>query len=134
MPSVTKSKITQVIEAVRTKAQTAVSKTIVFGALPPDDGISMALATGASDETFLDKGQHYHASVVINAKSTNQLNALDWLGKIHETLTLTKTYPSGTNWQICNIETTGIPMYLGREENSQYEYGSSVRVDFYLKG
>lgn len=133
MPS-EKSKITQVIEAVRTKAQTAVSKTIVFGALPPDDGISMALATGASDETFLDKGQHYHASVVINAKSADQQNALDWLGKIHEALTLTKTYDSGTKWQICNIETTGIPMYLSREENSQYLYGSSVRVDFYMKG
>ena len=134
MPSVTKSKVTQVIEAVRTKAQTAVTKTIVFGAMPPDDGISMALATGASDETFLDKGQNYHASVVINAKSSNQLNALDWLGKIHETLTLTKTYPSGTNWQIVNIETTGIPMYLTREENQQYVYGSTVRVDFYMKG
>ena len=132
MPSETK--LTQVIQAVRTKAQTAVTKSIVFGALPPDDGISMAIATGASEETFLNKGQNYQMSVVINAKSTNQLNALDWLGKIHETLTLTKDYPSGTNWQICNIETTGVPMYLGREENQQYEYGSSVRIDFYMKG
>ena len=132
MPSETK--LTQVLQAVRTKAQTAVTKSIVFGALPPDDGISMAIATGASEETFLNKGQNYQMSVVINAKSTNQLNALDWLGKIHETLTLTKDYPSGTNWQICNIETTGVPMYLGREENQQYEYGSSVRIDFYMKG
>ena len=132
MPSETK--LTQVLQAVRTKAQTAVTKSIVFGALPPDDGISMAIATGASEETFLNKGQNYQMSVVINAKSTSQLNALDWLGKIHEVLTLTKDYPSGTNWQICNIETTGIPMYLGREENQQYEYGSSVRVDFYMKG
>ena len=132
MPSETK--LTQVLQAVRTKAQTAVTKSIVFGALPPDDGISMAFATGASDETFLDKGQNYHASVVINAKSADQLNALEWLSAIHETLTLTDDYPSGTNWQICNIETTGVPMYLGREENSQYEYGSSVRIDFYMKG
>ena len=132
MPSETK--LTQVLQAVRTKAQTAVTKSIVFGALPPDDGISMAFVTGASDETFLDKGQNYHASVVINAKSADQLNALEWLSAIHETLTLTDDYPSGTNWQICNIETTGVPMYLGREENSQYEYGSSVRIDFYMKG
>ena len=132
MPSETK--LTQVLQAVRTKAQTAVTKSIVFGALPPDDGISMALATGALDETFLDKGQNYHASVVINAKSADQLNALEWLSVIHETLTLTEEYPSGENWQIANIETTGIPMYLGREENRQYEYGSSVRIDFYMKG
>ena len=132
MPSETK--LTQVLQAVRTKAQTAVTKSIVFGALPPDDGISMAIATGASEETFLNKGQNYQMSVVINAKSADQLNALEWLSAIHETLTLTEDYPSGTNWQICNIETTGVPMYLGREENRQYEYGSSVRIDFYMKG
>lgn len=132
MPSETK--LTQVLQAVRTKAQTAVTKSIVFGALPPDDGISMAIATGASEETFLNKGQNYQMSVVINAKSADQLNALEWLSAIHETLTLTEEYPSGENWQICNIETTGVPMYLGREENRQYEYGSSVRIDFYMKG
>ena len=132
MPSETK--LTQVLQAVRTKAQTAVTKSIVFGALPPDDGISMAIATGASEETFLNKGQNYQMSVVINAKSADQLNALEWLSAIHETLTLTEEYPSGKTWQIANIETTGIPMYLGREENRQYEYGSSVRIDFYMKG
>ncbi len=132
MPSGTK--LTQVLQAVRTKAQTAVTKSIVFGALPPDDGISMALATGASDETFLNKGQNYHASVVINAKSADQLNALEWLSAIHETLTLTEEYPSWESWQISNIETTGIPMYLTREENQQYVYGSTVRIDFYMKG
>ena len=129
-----KSKLTEVVEAVRAKAQTAVTKQIVFGALPPDDGISVMLENGASESTFLDKGQRYHISVSVNAKSTDQLTALDWLGKIHETLTLTKDYPSGTNWQISNIETTGLPMFLDREQNSQYLYGSSVRIDFYMKG
>ena len=129
-----KSKLTEVVEAVRIKAQTAVTKSIVFGALPPDEGISVMLENGASDETFLSKGQRYHISVSINSKSTDQMNALDWLGKIHETLTLTKDYPSGTNWQISNIETTGLPMFLDREQNSQYLYGSSVRIDFYMKG
>ena len=128
------SNITQIIEAVLTMAQAAVETPIVMGALPPDDGISMAIATGASDETFLNKGQRMRASVVINAKSTNQQTALDVLGKIHDALTLTEVYPSGTTWQIGNIETTQIPMYLEREQNSQYVYGSSVRVDFYVKG
>lgn len=115
------------------KAQTAVTPTIVVGALPPLDGISMAISTGATDTTALDKGQTQQFSVVINAKSTNQQNALEWLALVHEALTLTESYPSGANWQITNIESSELPMYMDREQNNQYLYGSAVRVYYYIK-
>ena len=72
-------------------------------------------------------------SIVINAKSANQQDALEWLALIHEALTLTESYPSGTNWQITNIESSELPSYIDREQNKQYLYGSAVRVYYYIK-
>ena len=117
-----------------TLAQAAVTPSIVVGALPPLDGISMAISTGTTNETMLNKGQLQQFSVVINAKSSNQQNALEWLALIHEALTFTKTYPSGANWQITNIESSELPCYIDREQNNQYLYGSAVRVYYYMKG
>ena len=114
-------------------AQAAVTPVIVIGSLPPLDGISMAISTGVTNDTMLDKGQKQQISVVINAKSSNQQNALEWLALIHEALTLTESYPSGTNWQITNIESSELPSYIDREQNNQYLYGSAVRVYYYIK-
>lgn len=114
-------------------AQAAVTPSIVIGPLPPLDGISMALTSGSTDTTSLDKGQRQTVSIVINAKSSNQQNALEWLALIHEALTLTESYPSGTNWQITNIESSELPSYIDREQNDQYLYGSAVRVYYYIK-
>lgn len=114
-------------------AQTAVTPVIVIGSLPPLDGISMAISTGVTNDTMLDKGMTQQISVVINSKSSNQQNALEWLALIHEALTMTETYPSGTNWQITNIESSELPTYIDREQNNQYLYGSAVRVFYYIK-
>lgn len=114
-------------------AQTAVTPVIVIGSLPPLDGISMAISTGVTNDTMLDKGMTQQISVVINSKSSNQQNALEWLALIHEALTMTETYPSGTNWQITNIESSELPTYIDREQNNEYLYGSAVRVFYYIK-
>ena len=114
-------------------AQTAVTPTIVVGSLPPLDGISMAITTGMTESTYLDKGLSQHISIVINAKSSDQQNALEWLALINEALTLTESYPSGTGWQITNIESSELPMYMDREQNNKYLYGSAVRVYYYIK-
>lgn len=114
-------------------AQTAVTPAIVIGSLPPLDGISMAVSTGVTNDTYLDKGLTQQISVVINSKSKNQQNALEWLALIHEALTMTESYPSGTNWQITNIESSELPTYIDREQNEQYLYGSAVRVFYYIK-
>ena len=114
-------------------AQTAVTPSIVVGSLPPLDGISMAVSTGATNDTMLDKGLTQQISVVINSKSSDQQNALEWLALIHEALTMTESYPSGTNWQITNIESSELPTYIDREQNNQYLYGSAVRVYYYIK-
>lgn len=107
--------------------------TITVGALPADDGICMTYATGAPSSTFLDKGMAYQLSLVLNAKNTSQQAAQEALDAIHVALTQATTYPSGETWQITDIETVAAPSYLDREQNSQWLYGSSLRIKFYLR-
>ena len=113
--------------------QAGVYAPIVIGPMPPDDGISIAWSAGNLN-TFMDKKAAVSMSAVLNCKHTDQQTAADALGRIHTFLNMRKDYPSAPSFQITNIETTGAPVYLGREENSQWLYGSSLEVKFYLRG
>ena len=128
------SAFSEILAAVIEMAQgTSPYSTITAGALPADDGICMTYATGAPSSTFLDKGMAYRRSLVLNAKNASQQAAQEALDAIHVALTQTKTYPSGESWQITDIETIAAPSYLSREQNSQWLYGSSLRVKFFLR-
>ena len=107
--------------------------TVTVGALPVDNGICMAWASG-SLATFMDKRAAVTMKAVLNAKNTSQQAALDALSDIHTALNMATSYPTADNYQITNIETVGPPTYLSREQNSQWLYGSSLAVKFYLKG
>lgn len=106
---------------------------VTIGSLPADNGICMSWASGSLN-TFMDKKAAVTMTAVLNAKNTNQQAALDALSNIHTTLNMMTTYPTADNFQITNIETNGPPTYLSREQNSQWLYGSSLRVKFFLKG
>ena len=105
---------------------------IVVGSLPPDNGISMTWAAGSLN-TFMDKNAAVEMSAVLNGKNTNQQTVSDTLGQIHTFLNMRKDYPAADNFQITNIETISPPSYLGREENNQWLYGSSLAVKFFCK-
>ena len=107
---------------------------ILVGSLPEDDGIAMAVSAGGPDRTFLRKaGGLYSMSLVVNAKHTDQAEASNALGRIHEHLTRSLRYPQGTDYQITDIQTVGGPSYAGREQNGQWLYVSSVRVNFFVR-
>lgn len=106
---------------------------ILIGPMPPDNGISIAWSSGNLN-TFLDKRAAVRMSAVLNCKHEDQQTAGDTLGRLHTFLNMRKDYPSADNFQITNIETIGAPVYLGREENKQWLYGSSLEVKFFLKG
>lgn len=106
---------------------------VTVGALPADNGICMAWATGSMN-TFMNKKASVTMTAVLNAKNTSQQAAIAALGAIHTVLNMVTTYPSADNFQITNIETNGPPTYLSREQNSQWLYGSSLTVKFFLKG
>ncbi len=127
------SVIKEVFEAVKTLADATNSyATIKAGALPADNGISMAIATGSPDTVFKDRGALYSMDIVLNGKHTSQETVLDALADIHQALTQRDTFPDTGEAQITNIETTNIPSYLDRTEN-QWLYGSSLRVSFYFR-
>lgn len=106
---------------------------VTIGPLPPINGISIAWSAGNLN-TFFDKKAAVSLSAVLNAKHSDQRTAADALGRIHTALNMAKAYPSSAGFQITNIETSGAPSYLGREENQQWLYGSSLEVKFFLKG
>lgn len=114
-------------------AQAAPGELLIIGSMPPDNGISIAWAGGYLN-TFVDKRAAVEMSAVLNAKNTGQEKAAALLSDIHTSLNMRKEYPAAENFQITNIETSSAPSYLGREENEQWLYGSSLTVKFYLKG
>ena len=106
---------------------------IIIGAMPADNGIACAIATGSPDTTFLDKSKSYQLTLVLNGKNSDQKTVSDALNDIHQALTQTESYTDTTTYQITDIDTISTPSYIGREENKQYLYGSSLRVRFFYK-
>lgn len=123
----------EVLQAVINMAEMAVGVPIVTGSLPPDNGIAM---TGGSSSSpiFLDIGSNETMNVVCNGKNVSQESVINQLDAIHKFLTRRKDYPTGNGWQIYAIETISSPRLLGREQNSQWVYGSSLTVKFNVKG
>ena len=105
---------------------------VTIGAMPADNGIACSIANGAPNSTFLNKGMEYQLNLVLNGKHHSQQIASDALNDIHQALTQTETYPATESYQITNIETISTPSYIGREENKQYLYGSSLNVKFFF--
>lgn len=132
------SVINDVLLAVISMAQDAIAgadpfSVITIGALPADDKICCTISGGWPAHTFNDKGSEYELNLVLNGKHHKQQVVSDALNDIHQALTQTKYYPETAAYQITNIETTASPNYIGREENKQYLYGSSLRVRFYYR-
>lgn len=107
--------------------------TATIGPMPPDNGISIAWGSGSINQ-FLSRDAAVEMSAVLNAKNIDQKAALDALGAIHTSLSRASAYPVTDTYQITSVETMSAPSYLGRESNSQWLYGSSLRVKFFLKG
>lgn len=123
----------QVLEAVRALARESgyAYAPIVNGALTPNNGLSMTVAGGGMDTTFFSVGQSIVLTLTFNSKHEDQATALNALNNLHAYLTRRKTFPRGDGWQITSITTDSVPMYLDREQNNQWLYGSGLSVRFY---
>lgn len=107
--------------------------TIVIGSNVPSNGICV-LPTGAAPSAFFNKQMLTEWVIALNGKNSDQNLVYETLNTIHTSLTMTKTYPSADNFQIYDIETVSSPSLIGRQENDQWIYGSSLRIKFYMKG
>ena len=123
----------EVLQAVIDMAANTVGVSIVTGSLPPDNGLAMTGSSGSSP-IFLDIGSNERMNIVCNGKNVEQQAVIGQLDAIHAALTRTKHFPYTDRWQIYAIETTASPRLIGREQNSQWLYGSSLLVKFNVKG
>lgn len=123
----------EVLQAVIDMAQAAAGAKVVLGSLPPDNGLAMT-GNASAYPIFLDIGSNEQMNVVCNGKNTQQQAVISQLEAIHASLTRRKDFPSTDSWQIYAIETTASPRLIGREQNSQWLYGSSLLVKFNVKG
>lgn len=114
-------------------AEDAADASIITGSMPPDNGIAMTGQAG-SDAIFLDIGSNERMTVVCNGKNTDQSAVIRQLDAIHKSLTRRKDFPTGEGWQIYAIETVSSPRLIGREQNSQWLYGSSLLVKINVGG
>lgn len=106
---------------------------IRIGALPADNGLCMAVSSGAPDSTFMTKSFAYALDIVFNGKHTDAQTVANTLCDIHEALTQRKQYPVTDAYQITDIVTVSAPNMIEREANSQILYGSFLRVKFFYK-
>lgn len=122
-----------VLQAIVNLINTETQQTVVIGPLPPDNGVSIAWASNAYN-SFMSRNATVDMTAVLNSKDTSQQAAMDVLGEIHTTISNMKNFPSADNYQITDITTATGPNYIGREENNQWLYGSSLRVKFFIRG
>ena len=123
----------EVLQAVIDMAVLATGVPVVVGSMPPDNGIAMS-GSSSSYPIMLDIGSNETMNVVCNGKNVSQQAIINQLDLIHRFLTRRKDFPTGNGWQIYAIETVSSPRLLGREQNSQWLYGSSMAVKFNVKG
>ena len=123
----------EILQAIIDMAEAAAGVPIVTGSLPPDNGIAMT-GQSAPQSIMLDIGSNERMAIVCNAKNTDQQTVIEQLGAIHHSLTRRKDFPTGDDWQVYAIETVASPRLLGREQNSEWLYGSSLLVKIHMKG
>lgn len=123
----------EILQAIINMAEQAAGVSIVTGSMPPDNGIAMT-GQAAPQTIMLDIGSNERMSVVCNGKNTDQQAVINQLDTIHRALTRRKDFPTGNGWQVYAIETVASPRLLGREQNSEWLYASSLLVKINTKG
>lgn len=123
----------EILQAIIDMAEAAAGVPIVTGSLPPENGIAMT-GQSAPQSIMLDIGTNERMAIVCNGKNTDQQTVIEQLDAIHHNLTRRKDFPTGDDWQVYAIETVASPRLLGREQNSEWLYGSSLLVKIHMKG
>lgn len=101
---------------------------IYRGALGTGNGLCCEVGPTRPEAVFLDKNKYIPVDLTINGKHDNLLTLTEAMNKIHESLTMLKTYPSGASWEIVDITTATEPQIIGREDSNQYIMASSFLV------
>lgn len=107
--------------------------TPVVGAMPPIEGVAVQQSSGAVVSEYMPRTALNRTTIVVNAKSKTQSEALAYLTDIHEALTKRIGYETTNGYQIVSISTVNSPTFLGQENDESYMYGSSIQVLWFEK-
>ena len=104
---------------------------ITRGALGTKEGLCCEVGPSSPAEVYLDKNQYIVLDLTINGKYADLETLSDAMNAIHESLTMAKSYPSGTDWSIVDITTLTEPQVIGRESSNTWVMASSLGVKLY---
>ena len=131
---VTTSKINLAVESVITLINAMDNfATMTRGALGISNSLSCEIAPSNAVEVYYDKNSYIALTLAINGKHSDLRTLSDTLNNIMDTLTRSKSYPSGNGWEIVDI-TGGIqPRIIGREEQNLWLMACDLVVKIYRK-
>ena len=107
--------------------------TITRGALGIDNGLCCEPGPSSTQEVYLDKGYYIPLTLAINGKHSNLQTLSDALNTIQDTLSMSKTFPSGTGWEIVDITSGIAPRIIGREDNNQWLMACDLVIKIHRK-
>lgn len=101
---------------------------IYRGALGTGNGLCCEVGPTYPEAVYLDKNKYVPVDLTINGKHTDLQTLSEAMNKIHESLTMLRSYPSGTGWQIVDITTATEPQVIERESEGAWLMASSLYV------
>lgn len=101
---------------------------IYRGALGTGNGLCCEVGPTSPEAVYLDKNKYVPVDLTINGKHTDLHVLSEAMNKIHESLTMLRSYPSGTGWQIVDITTATEPQVIERESEGAWLMASSLYV------
>ena len=101
---------------------------ITRGALGTEDSLCCEVGPTSPQEVWLDKNQYIPVDLTINGKHKNLQTLSDTMNRIHEILSMMRSYPSDDHWQIVDITTMTEPQIIGREQDNRWMMASAILI------
>ena len=101
---------------------------ITRGALGTGDSLSCEIGPTSPSEVYFDKHKFIPIDLTINGKNKDLDTLSEAMNKIHEDLTMRRSYPDGNGWEIVDISTLTEPQVIGREDEGPWLMASALLV------
>lgn len=98
-----------------------------IGLLDTDESLSIMAMPGGDETVYMDGSRDKDFQVQVNAKSRDQLNCLDALTTIFQTLENLPDLPSGNgSYDFNRIEIKSLPSLITQDEQGFFVYALSI--------
>lgn len=98
-----------------------------IGLLGASESLSIMAMPGGAETVFFDGTRDKNYQVQVNAKSTNQMNSVNALTQIYQTLENLEDLPSGNgSYDFQEISTQSLPSILEQDDSGYWVYVLSI--------